>query len=242
MLSKFFIDRPNFALVLSLIASLIGVIAIILIPIAEYPDVTPPQVVVNAQYPGADSELIEKSVAIPIEEQVNGVDNMIYMSSTSSNAGTYQLTITFEVGTDPDIAAVNVQNRVALAEPTLPATVKTLGVATQKQSANMLQVVNLVSPDESRDAIFLSNYATINMQDRLSRLPGVGSVSQFGPLDYSMRVWMNPDQMSALNLTATDLSNAIQAQNTEATAGQIGGAPFAGPTELQLTLKSQGLL
>lgn len=242
MLSKFFIDRPNFALVLSLIASLVGVIAIIFIPIAEYPDVTPPQIVVTAQYPGADSELIEKSVAIPIEEQVNGVDDMLYMSSTSSNSGSYQLTITFEVGTDPDIAAVNVQNRVALAEPTLPESVKTLGVATQKQSANMLQVINLVSPDESRDAIYLSNYATIHMQDRLSRLPGVGSVSQFGPLDYSMRVWMNPEQMAALGLTASDLSNAIQAQNARATAGQIGGAPFAGPTDLQFTLKSQGLL
>ncbi|MES0879740.1 efflux RND transporter permease subunit [Roseibium sp. SCP14] len=242
MLSRFFIDRPNFALVLSLIASLVGIIAIVFISISEYPNVTPPQVVVTAQFPGADSELIEKSVAIPIEDQVNGVENMIYMSSISSNAGTYTLTITFEVGTDPDIAAVNVQNRVALAEPQLPQSVKNLGVATKKQSANMLLVVNLVSPDESRDAIYLSNYATIHVQDRLSRLPGVGSVSQFGPLDYSMRVWMRPDQMTALNLTATDLSNAIQAQNARATAGQIGGAPFAGPTDFQFSLKAEGLL
>ena len=242
MLSKFFIDRPNFALVLSLIASLVGIIAIVFIPITEYPNVTPPQIVVSAQFPGADSELIEQTVAIPIEDQVNGVDNMIYMSSTSSNAGVYTLTITFEVGTDPDIAAVNVQNRVALAEPLLPTSVQTLGVSTKKQSASMLLVVNLVSPDESRDAIYLSNYATIHMQDRLSRLPGVGSVSQFGPLDYSMRVWMRPDQMTALDLTATDLSNAIQAQNARATAGQIGGAPFSGPTEFQFSLKAEGLL
>ncbi|MBO6512246.1 MAG: efflux RND transporter permease subunit, partial [Roseibium sp.] len=242
MLSRFFIDRPNFALVLSLIASLVGIIAIILIPVAEYPNVTPPQVVVSAQFPGADSELIEKSIAIPIEDQVNGVEDMLYMSSTSSNAGTYQLTITFEVGTDPDIAAVNVQNRVSLAEPLLPQSVRTLGVSTKKQSSNMLLVINLVSPDESRDAIYLSNYSTIHIQDRLSRLPGVGSVSQFGPLDYSMRVWMRPDQMTALNLTATDLSNAIQAQNARATAGQIGGAPFAGPTDFQFPLKAQGLL
>ncbi|MEM9104660.1 MAG: efflux RND transporter permease subunit, partial [Pseudomonadota bacterium] len=162
MLSRFFIERPKFALVISIIASLVGVIAIYLIPIAEYPDITPPQVVVTANYPGADSGLIEKAVAIPIEEQVNGVENMLYMASTSSNAGTYQLTVTFEVGTDPDIAAVNVQNRVSIAQPLLPEAVTKQGVTTRKQSSNMLLVINLVSPDESRDALYLSNYATIN--------------------------------------------------------------------------------
>lgn len=242
MLSRFFINRPKFALVISLIASLVGVIAIYLVPIAEYPDVTPPQIVVTANYPGADSGLIEKTVAIPIEEQVNGVENMLFMSSTSSNSGSYQLTITFEVGTDPDIAAVNVQNRVSLAQPLLPASVTQQGVSTKKQSASMLLVVNLLSPDESRDAVYLSNYASIHMQDALARLQGVGSVSQFGPLDYSMRVWMRPDLMTALGLTASDLSNAIQAQNVQATAGQVGGPPFAGETNFQFSLRAEGLL
>lgn len=242
MLPRYFIDHPKFALVISIIAALVGTIAIYLIPIAEYPDVTPPQIVVSASYPGANAELIEKAVAIPIEEQVNGVDNMLYMSSTSSNAGTYQLTITFEVGTDPDIAAVNVQNRVSLAEPLLPGTVTQQGVSTKKQSANMLLVINLISPDESRDALYLSNYASIHMQDTLARIPGVGDVSQFGPLDYSMRVWMRPDQMTSLGLTTADVSAAIQAQNVQATAGQIGGPPFVGETDFQFTLQARGLL
>ncbi|MCP4316273.1 MAG: efflux RND transporter permease subunit [Hyphomicrobiales bacterium] len=242
MLSKFFIARPKFALVISLIASLVGVIAINLIPIAEYPDVTPPQIVVTANYPGADSGLIEKTVAIPIEEQVNGVDNMLFMSSTSSNSGSYQLTITFKVGTDPDIAAVNVQNRVSLAQPLLPESVTKQGVSTKKQSASMLLVVNLVSPDETRDAIYLSNYASIHMQDALARLSGVGSVSQFGPLDYSMRIWMRPDLMTALGLTTSDISSAIQAQNVQATAGRVGGPPFAGETNFQFSLRAEGLL
>jgi hydrophobe/amphiphile efflux-1 (HAE1) family protein len=242
MLSEFFIDRPKFALVISIIASLVGIIAIYLIPIAEYPDVTPPQIVVSANYPGANADLIEKSVAIPIEEQVNGVDNMLFMSSTSANSGSYKLTITFKVGTDPDIAAVNVQNRVSLAEPLLPSSVTQQGVSTTKQSSNMLLVVNLISPDESRDALYLSNYASINMQDTLARIPGVGSVSQFGPLDYSMRVWMRPDQMTALGLTTSDVSRAINAQNVRATAGQVGGPPFAGETDFQFTLQAKGLL
>jgi len=242
MLARFFIDRPKFALVIAIITSLVGSIGIYLIPIAEYPDVTPPQVVVTASYPGANASLIERAVAVPIEEQVNGVDNMLYMSSTSSNSGSYQLTVTFDVGTDPDIAAVNVQNRVSLAEPVLPASVSQQGVSTQKQSSNMLLVINLISPDESRDALFLSNYASINMQDTLARIPGVGSVSQFGPLNYSMRVWLRPDLMTALGLTVSDVSDAIQAQNVEATAGQVGGPPFAGETDFQFTLQAKGLL
>ncbi|MDA7947514.1 MAG: efflux RND transporter permease subunit [Hyphomicrobiaceae bacterium] len=242
MLSEFFIDRPKFAFVISIVITLVGAIAIYFIPISEYPDIAPPQVVVNAQYPGANASDIAKTVAIPIETQVNGVDNMIYMSSTSSNNGTYQLTVTFAVGTDPDIAAVNVQNRVSLASPQLPQAVVQQGVTTKKQSSSMLLVVNLISPNSTHDEIFLSNYATIKMQDTLARIPGVGSVSQFGPLDYSMRVWIDPDKLTALNLTSTDVSNAIQSQSLEASAGQIGAPPYGVPSEFQFTLQTKGRL
>ena len=242
MLSEFFIDRPKFAFVISIVITIVGAIAIYFIPVSEYPDIAPPQVVVNAQYPGANASDIAKTVAVPIETQINGVDDMIYMSSTSSNNGTYQLTVTFAVGTDPDIAAVNVQNRVSLATPQLPQAVTQQGVTTKKQSSSMLLVINLISPNSTHDEIFLSNYATINMQDALARIPGVGSVSQFGPLDYSMRVWIDPDKLTALNLTATDVSNAIQSQSLEASAGQIGAPPYETPSEFQFTLQTKGRL
>lgn len=242
MLSEFFIDRPKFAFVISIVITIVGAIAIYFIPVSEYPDIAPPQVVVNAQYPGANASDIAKTVAVPIETQVNGVDNMIYMSSTSSNNGTYQLTVTFAVGTDPDIAAVNVQNRVSLATPQLPQVVVQQGVTTKKQSSSMLLVINLISPNGTHDEIFLSNYATIHMQDALARIPGVGSVSQFGPLDYSMRVWIDPDKLTALNLTSTDVSNAIQSQSLEAPAGQVGAPPYGVASEFQFTLRAKGRL
>ncbi|MEC9367859.1 MAG: multidrug efflux RND transporter permease subunit [Pseudomonadota bacterium] len=242
MLAEFFIDRPKFAFVISIVITLVGAIAIYFLPVSEYPEIAPPQVVVSAQYPGANATDIEKTVAIPIESQINGVDGMIYMSSTSSNNGTYQLTVTFAVGTDPDIAAVNVQNRVALATPQLPQAVTQQGVTTKKQSSSMLLVVNLISPNGTHDDIFLSNYASINMQDALARIPGVGSVSQFGPLDYSMRIWINPDKLTALNLTPDDVSTSIQSQSLEASAGQIGAPPYDVPSQFQLTLQAKGRL
>ncbi len=167
---------------------------------------------------------------------------MLYMSSSSSNDGSYQLTVTFAVGTDPDTAAVNVQNRVAIATPQLPADVTRNGVVTKKQSSNMLLVVNVVSPVESRDAIFLSNYASINIEGALSRLNGVGNVSQFGPLDYGMRVWMNPDRMTALGITAADVTQAIEEQNILATAGALGAPPFTNESHFQLTIQAKGRL
>ena len=176
MLSDFFITRPRFAFVIALVITLAGAIALQVLPISEYPNITPPQVQVTASYPGANAEVVKQSVATPIEEQVNGVDNMLYMSSTSSNNGGYTLTVTFAVGTDPDIAAVNVQNRVAIASSQLPDAVTREGVTTRKQSSNMLLVVNVMSPDKSRDALFLSNYASIYIHGALSRLNGVGSV------------------------------------------------------------------
>lgn len=242
MLSDFFISRPRFAFVIAIVITLTGAIALGALPIAEYPNITPPQVRVTASYSGANAEVVKQSIAIPIEEQVNGVDDMLYMSSSSGNDGSYELTVTFAVGTDPDTAAINVQNRVAIATPQLPSDVTRAGVVTKKQSSNMLLVVNVVSPDESHDAIFLSNYASINIQGALSRLSGVGNVSQFGPLDYGMRVWMDPDRMTALGITTTDVAAAINEQNLLATAGSLGAPPFAGAPQFQLSIQAKGRL
>jgi len=242
VLAEFFIDRPKLAFVISIIITLVGAIAIYFIPVSEYPDIAPPQVVVTAQYPGASAADIDTTVAVPIETQVNGVEHMLYMSSTSADTGQYQLTVTFDVGTDPDQAAINVQNRVSLALPQLPQTVTQQGVSTRKQSSGLLLVVNLVSPKGTRDEIFLSNYAAINVQDALARIPGVGNVAQFGPLEYSMRVWINPDKLAALNLTASDVSNAIQSQSLEASPGRLAGPPTKSESAFQFMLQAKGRL
>ena len=228
MFSGFFIARPKFAFVISIVIVLAGLIAIRSIPVAEFPEIAPPQVQVTASYPGADAQVVQEAVAAPVEAEVNGVDGMLYMSSTSSNGGGYALTITFAVGTDPDLAAVNVQNRVAIAQSRLPQDVVRQGIITRKQSSNMLMVVNLTSPQGTRDGLFLSNYASIHLQDPLARLDGVGNVAQFGALDYGMRVWLDPNRLAALKLTATDVAGAIRAQNVQATAGELGAPPFGG--------------
>jgi len=188
VLSNFFISRPKFAMVISLVIVLAGAITITQLPIAMYPDITPPQVQISAFYPGASAEVIEATVAAPIEQQINGVEDMIYMSSTSSNSGSYQLSVSFKVGTDPDIAAVNVQNRVALATPQLPSEVVQRGVSVRKSSSSMLMVVNLYSPKGTYDDVFLGNYAGIYLKDELSRVPGVGDVNIFTARDYGMRI------------------------------------------------------
>ncbi len=242
MLSAFFIERPRFAYVIAIITVLGGLIALNSLPVAEYPNIAPPQVTVNATYPGASAEVVEESVAAIIEEEVNGVDGMTYMSSTSSNDGGYSLTVNFAVGTDADIAAVNVQNRVAIAEARLPQEVRERGVTTRKQSSSILMIISLVSPEGSRDELYLSNYASINLQDRLARIDGVGSVSQFGALDYGMRVWLDPDRLYALDLTAGDIEAAIREQNVLAAAGQIGAPPFDTPPSLQFSLVAEGRL
>jgi multidrug efflux pump subunit AcrB len=177
MLARFFIDRPNFAIVIAVLTVLVGALAIRFVPIAQFPNIAPPQIQVTASFPGANAALIQNAVATPIEEQVNGVDGMIYMSSQSSSEGTYQLTVTFEIGTDPDIAAVNVQNRVALATPLLPEAVTKLGISTSKQNSDMLQVINLLSPNKTFSQLYLSNYAADFIQDPLSRIDGVGLVN-----------------------------------------------------------------
>lgn len=242
MISAFFVNRPRFAFVISIVITIAGAIALGVIPVAEYPDIAPPQVQVTASYSGANSAIVQDSVATVIEDRVNGVDDMLYMSSTSGNDGSYSLAVTFAVGTDPDIAAVNVQNRVAIANSQLPDDVTRDGVVTQKQSTNMLMVINLVSPGGSRDALFLSNYASINLEGALSRIEGVGTVSQFGPLDYGMRVWMDPNRMAALQLTSTDIADAIRSQNIQATAGQLGAPPFDAGSQFQYTLQAKGRL
>jgi multidrug efflux pump subunit AcrB len=240
VISAFFIDRPKFAFVIAIVTTLVGLLAMAVLPIAEFPEISPPQVQVKATYPGANAVVVAESVAAVIEAQVNGVEGMSYMSSQSANDGSYTLTVTFEIGTDSDINQVNVQNRVAQAMPQLPEEVQRQGVTTEKTSTTMLMVVSLFSPNETYDSIFLSNYASINLQDTLARTPGVAQVTNLGARDYSMRVWLEPDRMTSLGLTATDVISAIRNQNIQAAPGSIGAEPIAQDQQFQYTLTAQG--
>ncbi|VAX09012.1 RND efflux system, inner membrane transporter [hydrothermal vent metagenome] len=242
MFSLFFIDRPKFAFVISIVISIAGLVALMALPIAEYPEITPPQVQVTASYPGADAETISNTVAGPLESKINGVDDMIYMSSNSANDGSYALTVSFRVGTDPDIATVNVQNRVSQATSQLPEEVRRQGVVTTKQSTNMLMVVNIYSPNETYDTLFLNNYANINITDSLARINGVGKATILGVQDYSMRIWLRPDRLASLELTTDEIINAIREQNVQVAAGQLGSEPATNEVQFQYNLKVTGRL
>lgn len=242
MFAKFFIERPRFAIVLSLVIVLVGLICLKNLPLEEYPDITPPQVVVQATYTGASSEVVESTVAQPIEAQVNGVEDMIYMTSTSSN-GTYQLNVFFKTGTDPDMALVNVQNRVSLATPRLPSDVQRYGLTTKRSTQGAGLVMYAVySPDDSKNLIDVSNYASIYLKDELARVNGVGQVNVYGARDYSIRVWLDANKMAALNVSPLEVQTAIQGQNVQIPAGDIGAEPLVNKHQMKITLKTTGRL
>lgn len=242
MFSTFFINRPIFATVLSILIVIAGLVSLVGLPIEEYPTITPPTVVVRASYPGANASTIADLVGTPIEQQVNGVEGMLYMSSTSSSTGSYSLTITFEVGTDLDMATVLVENRVSMALSTLPQEVTKIGVTTTKESTNVVMFLSLTSQTPEYDALFLSNYAALNITNDLGRVKGVGNVGLFGMGDYSMRIWLNPDQLAIRNVTPSDIVAAIQAQNIQVAAGSVGAEPLNQKEAYQYTLETKGLL
>ena len=240
--SRFFVDRPIFAAVLSIIVFTAGLIAIPLLPVTEYPEVVPPTVTVRAVYPGANPKVIAETVATPIEEAINGVENMMYMKSVAGSDGVLAMTITFKQGTDPDLAQVQVQNRVSQALPRLPEEVRRLGVATQKRSINLMMVVHLLSPEGTYDTTYLRNYAVLNIKDELARIPGVGDALIFGAGDYAMRVWLDPDKVASRGLTAGDVVNAIRDQNIQVSAGQIGAPPQETAPSFTLPINAKGRL
>jgi hydrophobic/amphiphilic exporter-1 (mainly G- bacteria), HAE1 family len=242
VISQVFIARPRLAAVISIVITIAGLVALGSLPVAQFPDIVPPQVAVTASFPGADAETVETSVAQPIEDAVIGVDNMIYMKSTSGADGSYSLIVSFAVGTDPDIAAVNVQNRVALAEAMLPEDVRRTGVSTKKQSAALLQAISVYSESGDHDEIFLSNFVRLNLLDQLKRVPGIGDVVMFGPRDFAMRVELDTDRLTSLGVTAADAVAAIRAQNVQAAIGRIGAQPMADDPVFQLNLTTEGRL
>ena len=241
-MSHFFVDRPIFATVLSVFVIIVGAAAYFTLPVAQYPEIAPPTIVVTASYPGASAEVVSDTVSTPLEQEINGVENMLYMNSQATADGNLQLTITFALGTDLDISQVLVQNRVSIAEPKLPEEVRRLGVTVKKNSPDMLMVIHLSSPDGSRDQLYISNYATLQVKDVLARLDGVGDVRIFGARDYAMRIWLDPDKVAARNLTAGEVVAALQAQNVQVASGVLNQPPTASPGAFQLNVETLGRL
>ncbi len=241
-ISRFFIDRPRFAAVLSIFIFLIGALAIFQLPISEYPEVAPPQIVVRAQFPGANPRVISETVATPLEEQINGIENLLYFDSQGTSDGGMTLTVTFKIGTNPEAAETAVQNRVNRALPRLPEIVRQIGVTTEKSSPNLTMVVHLVSPDDSRDALYLRNYGQLQIRDDLLRIPGMGSVLMFGAGDYAMRIWLDPLKLAARGMTSADVVSAIREQNAQVAAGVVGAPPANKGTDFQLQINTQGRL
>ncbi len=242
MISSVFVDRPRMAIVIAIVTTIAGLLSLLIIPVAQYPDIVPPQVSVTATYPGASAAVVDATVAQPIEAQVVGVDKAIYMKSVSGNDGSYNLLVSFVLGTDPDINTVNVNNRVQIALSKLPSDVRQQGVTVKKKSSALLGVVSVYSPKGSKDPLFLSNYVTINLLDDIRSTPGVGDASLFGPQDYAMRVWIETDRLTGLGLTTADVVSAIQAQNAQAAVGRVGARPISNDQQLQLNIQTKGRL
>src|SRR6185295_14714801 len=242
MFSRFFIDKPIFATVLSVFIVLAGLAAMRNLPIAQYPEISPPVVTVQAVYPGASAEVIEQTVAAPIENAINGVEKMIYMNSTSGSNGIVQIQVTFDIATNADQAAVDVNNRVKTVEPRLPEEVRRQGVTVVKGSSAFLQVLSFYSPDDRYDNLAISNYVTLNVLDQLKRVPGTTNVQIFGAKDYAMRIWVRPDRLTQLKLTPNDLIRALNEQNAQFAAGKIGQSPSGAPQELVYTITTKGRL
>ncbi|MBN8492353.1 MAG: efflux RND transporter permease subunit [Burkholderiales bacterium] len=241
-ISSYFINRPRLAGVLSIFIFLVGLLAIFNLPVSEYPEVAPPQIVVRAQFPGANPRVISETVATPLEEQINGVENLLYFESQATADGSLTVTVTFKIGTNPEVAETAVQNRINRALPRLPDIVRQIGVTTEKSTPNLTMVVHLVSPDDSRDALYLRNYGQLNIRDELLRIPGMGSVFMFGAGDYAMRIWLDPAKLAARNLTTSEVIAAIREQNTQVAAGTVGASPAPKGTEFQLSVNTQGRL